>query len=60
MPAMPEETANSTQAGRKRLSRLRAYSPQETAATKAATLSPKSPMKTATSRDPQPNAAPTA
>ncbi len=60
-PAIAEEAAKSIQAGRKRLVRWRrAYRPQETAATRAAALRPKSPMNSAISCDPQPRAAPSA
>ncbi len=59
-PAIAEEAAKSSQAGRKRLWCLRAYSTQETAAARAAALSPKSPMIRASFSEPQPNAAPVA
>ncbi len=59
-PAMPEEAANRSQAGRKRLLRLRQYQKQEAEASTAAPLSPKSPMNRAASGEPQPNAAPVA
>ncbi|CAM5743508.1 hypothetical protein SHIRM173S_06453 [Streptomyces hirsutus] len=52
--------ANSNQAGRKRIRRPRAYRKQDTAATAAAALSPKSPMISASWSDPQPKAAPIA
>ncbi len=60
IPAIAEEAANSSQAGRNRPWCLREYRKQETAAAKAATLRPKSPMKSASSGEPQPRAAPTA
>lgn len=58
--AMAEESEKRSQAGLNRLPPERAYTKHETAAIRAATQRPKSPMNKATPGDPQPRAAPTA